>query len=776
MVRIGRGGCGKRDVARAWVIGAAALAVAFVSPLALGQQTILAGSDLWSTPGGGQSFQDFSSDPIPAGFFGDGSAAFDGVITFTGLPLMDNPGLAPRDGIDLGQADTIVQRLNDMSLQQTGDTAETSVQIVALSLVSVDPIEVTINGETTLWNVEAQLPMDVQQPVGLMQINHNNFDGGVFDATIPVIPDLWFCQEGHADNCVGMQVAQFPGLQIELNAREVPWVFFPDDSDLVQITDTVTLVSGATVPPTSSNFHPGFVIDPATGLAKCVLSIEETLLLKHGVIAARLLAGPDTDGDGVTDGCDNCIHTCNPFQEDADHDCIGDACEDGPGDPCGGIVVVPPTEDLVIPAGSDLWETPGGGQSFHDFSEAPLPADFFGSGSTPFDGQIELAGMSLDLDNLGTTDTVVERLEDATLTGEGSEATVPIQIVALSLQSIDPITVTYGDGSESFFDVHVTLSDTQSQGSMTLTQTSADGGTFDSELPVTPLFTFIEVEGELTFTFDGAGNDLILNLTASGVPWLRDGTVCEAPPLRDPVTVEGVTVQRTSDFLASVLIDPNGACKCVLTEEEERLVRHGIIPARLAAGPDEDDDGIGDDCDNCPKVANPMQEDADEDCVGDACDNCVNTANFDQADADTDGVGDVCDNCVNTANADQADGDGDGIGDACDNCPSDANDDQVDGDGDGAGDVCDNCVDDVNDDQADADGDKVGDVCDNCVNDANQDQADIDGDGAGDACDDTVNPQGPCGSGTCGNAGAAAPMIFLFLGLMKVRAIRRRRR
>ncbi|MEE9130465.1 MAG: FG-GAP repeat protein [Phycisphaerales bacterium] len=37
-------------------------------------------------------------------------------------------------------------------------------------------------------------------------------------------------------------------------------------------------------------------------------------------------------------------------------------------------------------------------------------------------------------------------------------------------------------------------------------------------------------------------------------------------------------------------------------------------------GPDADNDGIADMCDNCPDVFNPQQEDRDEDGVGDACD------------------------------------------------------------------------------------------------------------------------------------------------------------
>jgi len=42
---------------------------------------------------------------------------------------------------------------------------------------------------------------------------------------------------------------------------------------------------------------------------------------------------------------------------------------------------------------------------------------------------------------------------------------------------------------------------------------------------------------------------------------------------------------------------------------------------------DGDEDGRGDDCDNCFEVYNPDQEDAEEDGFGDACDNCPDAYN-----------------------------------------------------------------------------------------------------------------------------------------------------
>ncbi|HEV2901844.1 MAG TPA: thrombospondin type 3 repeat-containing protein [Gaiellaceae bacterium] len=75
---------------------------------------------------------------------------------------------------------------------------------------------------------------------------------------------------------------------------------------------------------------------------------------------------------------------------------------------------------------------------------------------------------------------------------------------------------------------------------------------------------------------------------------------------------------------------------------------------------DADGDGVGDNPDNCPEVANLEQTDTDGDGLGDACDS------RDDRDPDLDGVPNADDNCPDVANPDQLDRDGDGIGDVCD--------------------------------------------------------------------------------------------------------------
>ena len=85
--------------------------------------------------------------------------------------------------------------------------------------------------------------------------------------------------------------------------------------------------------------------------------------------------------------------------------------------------------------------------------------------------------------------------------------------------------------------------------------------------------------------------------------------------------------------------------------------------------PDSDGDGVADERDNCPMLANPEQE-ADTDCDGVAedIDNCPMLANPEQeADTDCDGVAQRIDNCPTAYNPGQEDTDPpDGAGYACD--------------------------------------------------------------------------------------------------------------
>src|SRR5262249_8340819 len=100
---------------------------------AVASEPIHKGVDVWMTVAG-KARTTFADEPIPVGFFCQDSRPFTGAITMKGVPLAVTPGKG------LGGIDTVVHRLDDAVFNDQGE-ARTRIQLMALSLASIEPIE-----------------------------------------------------------------------------------------------------------------------------------------------------------------------------------------------------------------------------------------------------------------------------------------------------------------------------------------------------------------------------------------------------------------------------------------------------------------------------------------------------------------------------------------------------------------------------------------------------------------------------------------------------------
>src|SRR3954447_15966465 len=147
----------------------AALILALISgsPLWAGE-TIHNGVDLWMTVAGFAQ-TGFTNEPLPAGFFCEGSQPFTGTVKLKGAPLTVTPTGS------LGAIDTVVRRLDDAKFNAKGE-ATTRIQLMALSLASLKPIE------TSCGKYDVAVSLAGEQPVTTMRIFRTEALGGPYSA------------------------------------------------------------------------------------------------------------------------------------------------------------------------------------------------------------------------------------------------------------------------------------------------------------------------------------------------------------------------------------------------------------------------------------------------------------------------------------------------------------------------------------------------------------------------------------------------------------------
>lgn len=375
--------------------------------------------------------------PVPADFFGPGSDPFDGRIYLQGRPV-DEP--------QFGTGACLLQRSSDPMSPgaPVGTFATVPTEILALDLVSTEPIIVTYGGlHPEEWDVRV-VPSVIPPPLGATVVTKEHINGGTFESIFYVLPRLEFTRVSD-----GMLVIWDTGLEsvapLELYAPG-PWVHALSPSlEIIAPSDGI-YVPGVyeAVPgnPTSQCLEIMTAVD-AAGAVRLTLRDSRYLPSEDPFV---VMPGPGPDGTYVEFGAGN---------------------------------------------------------------SPPLPADFFGPGSDPFEGQVCLQGEPVGptWGILEDANTLVLRSSDPFDRCELSSPearTFGLELIALELRSIDPITVTYwGGASSEFWDVFSSAVPGSSPAlesetdKITVTKTHINGGAYEATFSVQPIYTFVRVlDGE----------------------------------------------------------------------------------------------------------------------------------------------------------------------------------------------------------------------------------------------------------------------------------------
>lgn len=197
--------------------------------------------------------------------------------------------------------------------------------------------------------------------------------------------------------------------------------------------------------------------------------------------------------------------------------------------------------DLVLMAGKDMYTVPSAILSIGE--DVPLiPEEFFGPGSDPFTGNISLKGANSQGSTEAEQDVVVQRLNDLeTPEPFPTSGTVDIQMVELSLRSVQPITVQTPDGP-TMWDVQVQLAATAPQnGVASILRQDLNGGTFTMDMVLFPVFVFTNIENpgqQKVFNPMEFGGDGLPLVPADPLDWM----VPPIPGEFDPIGEQGITL------------------------------------------------------------------------------------------------------------------------------------------------------------------------------------------------------------------------------------------
>lgn len=340
-------------------------------------------------------------------------------------------------------------------------------QVVALSLASDNPIPVTAGGMMTGQFFDVQAIIHGADGMGMAQMNllREHGLGGTGDVSVLIAPLFIFTEVGNPTNQLLFDSSQ-EDVIFTGQSSAFPWETLAPERDCA---------------PCQAGFYPGQNRDQS-------LPIEVSDPIGPALVMSFVSSCPDSAA---------------------------------------------PSPDDILP-GSDLWQSVSPTTVEFGMGTPPIPAGFFGPGSEPFEGTVTLEGSPLGgtplCDGLsGGTDTLIERRGPARLDPTDGDDTIPVEMVALSLRSIDPIQV----GPDSFFDVLVDLAPNERQaGAMTITRTHPDGGTFDCEMFIQPRFIFTKTDdpGDLRVLDTATEGYDPLRMVVVDTPWVSNTSLLGQPP------------------------------------------------------------------------------------------------------------------------------------------------------------------------------------------------------------------------------------------------------
>lgn len=207
------------------------------------------------------------------------------------------------------------------------------------------------------------------------------------------------------------------------------------------------------------------------------------------------------------------------------------------------IALAAPATALTVTAGVDLWETSNNGGAYIDFSDDGIPAGTFCDSFPGFTGKIPVKGKRVKSSpDLGTTDTIIERLNDVDLQVGGPAGHVDIVIRVLSLQA----TERFSACGESWAVDAYTNPDDQPTSKLSIKATSGAGGSFSANLDVNGTVRFVSAKGTVTITDK-------VNLVTTNASWASDVKrgVKAAGPIKVDSNGDGVedlSLPGTSNF------------------------------------------------------------------------------------------------------------------------------------------------------------------------------------------------------------------------------------